>query len=214
MGTSCPISRLGPTWLRSHSDKVFDVHLMIASCDPYIGDFASAGADIITVHAEAGPHLDRFLQHIRSFGKKAGVSITPSTPEPAVEYVLDKVDLILVMTINPGFGGQAFIPAQLEKIRAVREMIGSRRSGRRHQCGDGAAGGGSRRQCDRGRFRRVQGWSLRRKHRRHPRRSYARPRGRLTHGDSVTSVTEHGTGPVINPFHELVPTLALSERPQ
>jgi len=112
--------------LRPHSDKMFDVHLMIAPCDPYIEAFASAGADIITVHAEAGPHLDRSLQHIRSFGKKAGVSLTPSTPEQAVEYVLDKVDLILVMTVNPGFGGQAFIPSQLHKIRAIRQMIGSR----------------------------------------------------------------------------------------
>jgi len=112
--------------LRPHSDKVFDVHLMIAPCDPYIEAFARAGADIITVHAEAGPHLDRSLQHIRSFGKKAGVSLTPSTPEQAVEYVLDKVDLILVMTVNPGFGGQAFIPSQLHKIRAIRQMIGSR----------------------------------------------------------------------------------------
>jgi ribulose-phosphate 3-epimerase len=112
--------------LRPHSDKVFDVHLMIAPCDPYIEAFAKAGSDIITVHAEAGPHLDRSLQHIRSFGKKAGVSITPSTPETAIEYVLDKVDLILVMTVNPGFGGQAFIPAQLQKIRAIRQMIGNR----------------------------------------------------------------------------------------
>jgi len=112
--------------LRPHSYKVFDVHLMIAPCDPYIEDFAKAGADIITVHAEAGPHLDRSLQHIRSFGKKAGVSLTPSTPEDAIEYVLDKVDLILVMTVNPGFGGQAFIPSQLHKIRAIRQMIGSR----------------------------------------------------------------------------------------
>ncbi|ODS01534.1 ribulose phosphate epimerase [Methyloceanibacter superfactus] len=112
--------------LRPHSDKVFDVHLMIAPCDPYIEAFAAAGADIITVHAEAGPHLDRTLQHIRSLGKKAGVSLTPSTPETAIEYVLDKTDLVLVMTVNPGFGGQAFIPEQLGKIRAIREMIGSR----------------------------------------------------------------------------------------
>ena len=112
--------------LRPHSRKVFDVHLMIAPCDPYIEAFANAGSDIITVHAEAGPHLDRSLQHIRSFGKKAGVSLTPSTPETAIEYVLDKVDLVLVMTVNPGFGGQAFIPEQLEKIRAIRAMIGDR----------------------------------------------------------------------------------------
>jgi len=112
--------------LRPHSKKLFDVHLMIAPCDPYIEAFAHAGSDIITVHAEAGPHLDRSLQHIRSFGKKAGVSITPSTPETAIEYVLDKVALILVMTVNPGFGGQAFLPSQLHKIRAIREMIGER----------------------------------------------------------------------------------------
>jgi len=112
--------------LRPHSGKVFDVHLMIAPCDPYIEAFANAGSDIITVHAEAGPHLDRSLQHIRSFGKKAGVSLTPSTPETAIEYVLDKVDLVLVMTVNPGFGGQAFIPEQLQKIRAIRAMIGDR----------------------------------------------------------------------------------------
>ena len=112
--------------LRPHCDKVFDVHLMIAPCDPYLEAFAEAGADIITVHAEAGPHLDRSLQHIRSLGKKAGVSLTPSTPETAVEYVLDKTDLILVMTVNPGFGGQAFIPEQLRKIRALRQMIGER----------------------------------------------------------------------------------------
>jgi ribulose-phosphate 3-epimerase len=92
--------------LRPHSKKVFDVHLMIAPCDPFIEAFAEAGSDIITVHAEAGPHLDRSLQLIKSFGKKAGVSITPSTPEDAIEYVLDKVDLVLVMTVNPGFGGQ------------------------------------------------------------------------------------------------------------
>jgi ribulose-phosphate 3-epimerase len=112
--------------LRPHSAKVFDVHLMIAPCDPYIEAFAKAGSDIITVHAEAGPHLDRSLQLIRSLGKKAGVSITPATPESAIDYVLDKVDLVLVMTVNPGFGGQAFIPAQLEKIKNIRRMIGAR----------------------------------------------------------------------------------------
>lgn len=112
--------------LRPHCDKVFDTHLMIAPCDPYIEAFAKAGSDIITVHAEAGPHLDRSLQHIRSFGKKAGVSLTPSTPESSIEYVLDKVDLVLVMTVNPGFGGQAFILEQLNKIRAIRAMIGDR----------------------------------------------------------------------------------------
>jgi ribulose-phosphate 3-epimerase len=112
--------------LRPHSKKIFDVHLMIAPCDPFIEAFAKAGSDIITVHAEAGPHLDRSLQLIKSFGKKAGVSITPSTHEAALAHVLDKVDLILVMTVNPGFGGQAFIPSQIDKIRAIRKMIGSR----------------------------------------------------------------------------------------
>jgi ribulose-phosphate 3-epimerase len=112
--------------LRPHSKKIFDVHLMIAPCDPFIEAFAKAGSDIITVHAEAGPHLDRSLQLIKSFGKKAGVSITPSTSEAAIEYVMDKVDLILVMTVNPGFGGQAFLPTQLGKISAIRKMIGAR----------------------------------------------------------------------------------------
>ncbi len=112
--------------LRSHSKKIFDVHLMIAPCDPFIEAFAKAGSDIITVHAEAGPHLDRSLQLIKSFGKKAGVSITPSTPETAIDYVFEKVDLVLVMTVNPGFGGQAFIPSQLDKIRAIRKEIGAR----------------------------------------------------------------------------------------
>ena len=112
--------------LRAHSKKIFDVHLMIAPCDPFIEAFAKAGSEIITVHAEAGPHLDRSLQLIKSLGKQAGVSITPSTPEGAIEYVLDKVDLVLVMTVNPGFGGQAFLPSQLGKIAAIRKMIGAR----------------------------------------------------------------------------------------
>ena len=112
--------------LRQHTKKIFDVHLMIAPCDPYLEAFAKAGSDIITVHAEAGPHLDRSLQFIKSLGKKAGVSITPSTSESVLDYVLDKVDLILVMTVNPGFGGQAFIPSQVEKIRNIARMIGGR----------------------------------------------------------------------------------------
>ena len=112
--------------LRPHSSKLFDVHLMIAPCDPFIEAFAKAGSDLITVHAEAGPHLDRSLQLIRSLGKKAGVSITPSTHESSIEYVLDKIDLVLVMTVNPGFGGQAFLPSQLDKIAAIRKMIGAR----------------------------------------------------------------------------------------
>jgi ribulose-phosphate 3-epimerase len=112
--------------LRPHSKKVFDVHLMIAPCDPFVEAFAKAGSDIITVHAEAGPHLHRSLQLIKGLGRKAGVSITPSTHESVLLHVLDKVDLILVMTVNPGFGGQAFITAQLDKIKSIRKMIGSR----------------------------------------------------------------------------------------
>ena len=112
--------------LRPHTKKVLDVHLMIAPADPYIEAFAKAGSDIITVHAEAGAHLDRSLQLIRSLGKRAGVSLTPSTPESAIAYVLDRLDLILVMTVNPGFGGQAFIPEMAEKIRRIRAMIGAR----------------------------------------------------------------------------------------
>lgn len=112
--------------LRPHTKKPLDVHLMIAPADPYIEAFAKAGSDIITVHAEAGPHLDRSLQLIRSLGKKAGVSITPGTHESVLQYVLDRLDLILVMTVNPGFGGQAFIPAMAGKIKAIRGMIGNR----------------------------------------------------------------------------------------
>ncbi len=112
--------------IRPHTRKVLDVHLMIAPADPFIEAFAQAGADIVTVHVEASPHLDRSLQLIRSLGKKAGVSLTPQTPESAIAYVLDRVDLILVMTVNPGFGGQAFIPAMVDKIARIRAMIGSR----------------------------------------------------------------------------------------
>jgi ribulose-phosphate 3-epimerase len=112
--------------IRGASKKIFDCHLMIAPADPYLAAFAEAGADIITVHAEAGPHLDRSLQAIRALGKRAGVSLNPSTPESVIEYVLDRLDLILLMTVNPGFGGQAFIPAVLEKVRRVKAMIGSR----------------------------------------------------------------------------------------
>ena len=112
--------------IRPHTKKVLDVHLMIAPADPFIEAFAKAGSDIVTVHAEAGPHLDRSLQLIRSVGKKAGVSLTPQTPESAISYVLDRLDLILVMTVNPGFGGQAFIPAMVDKIARIRAMIGAR----------------------------------------------------------------------------------------
>jgi len=112
--------------IRNRTDKVFDCHLMIAPTDPYLAAFADAGCDIITVHAEAGPHLDRSLQTIRNLGKKAGVSLNPSTPESVIEYVLDRLDLVLLMTVNPGFGGQAFIPAVIDKVKRVKAMIGNR----------------------------------------------------------------------------------------
>jgi ribulose-phosphate 3-epimerase len=112
--------------IRSASPKVFDCHLMIAPCDPYVAAFAEAGADIITVHAEAGLHLDRSLQAIRSLGKKAGVSLNPSTPASVIEYVLDRLDLVLLMTVNPGFGGQAFIPSVIDKVRQVKALVGNR----------------------------------------------------------------------------------------
>jgi ribulose-phosphate 3-epimerase len=112
--------------LRPHTTKVFDVHLMIAPCDPYLEAFAKAGSDIITVHMEAGPHLHRSLQAIRALGKKAGVTMNPGTPVAGLEHVIDLVDLVLVMSVNPGFGGQAFIPAALDKIRAVRALVGDR----------------------------------------------------------------------------------------
>jgi ribulose-phosphate 3-epimerase len=112
--------------MRPHSKKIFDAHLMIAPCDPYLEAFAKAGCDHITVHAEAGPHLHRSLQAIRALGKKAGVSLNPATPASAIEYVIDQIDLVLVMSVNPGFGGQSFIPAVLEKISQVRAMCAGR----------------------------------------------------------------------------------------
>jgi ribulose-phosphate 3-epimerase len=112
--------------LRPHTKKVLDVHLMITPVDPFIAAFAEAGSDIITVHAEAGPHLDRSLQLVKSLGKKAGVSLNPSTPADVLQHVLDKLDLILVMTVNPGFGGQSFIRSQLAKIATLKAMIGAR----------------------------------------------------------------------------------------
>ena len=112
--------------IRGVTKKPFDVHLMIAPVDPYLESFARAGADIITVHAEAGPHLDRTLQAIRAMGKKAGVSLNPATPASVLKHVLDRLDLILVMSVNPGFGGQSFIPAMLEKISEIRDMVGGR----------------------------------------------------------------------------------------
>jgi ribulose-phosphate 3-epimerase len=112
--------------IRGVTKKVFDVHLMIAPADPYLESFAKAGADIITVHAEAGPHLDRSLQAIRAMGKKAGVSLNPSTPASVIAHVLDRLDLVLVMTVNPGFGGQSFIAAMLPKISEIRDMVRGR----------------------------------------------------------------------------------------
>lgn len=112
--------------IRSSSQKVFDCHLMIENCDAYIGDFAKAGADIITVHVEATKHLDRSLSLIKEHGKKAGVSLNPATPPDTLAYVMDKLDLILVMSVNPGFGGQSFIPSCLDKIRELRNMVGNR----------------------------------------------------------------------------------------
>jgi ribulose-phosphate 3-epimerase len=112
--------------IRKSTDKPFDTHLMIAPADPYLEAFAKAGSDYITVHAEAGPHVHRSLQAIRALGKKAGVALNPGTPEDLVEYLLDDVDLILAMTVNPGFGGQSFIRPVLEKVRRIRAMVGDR----------------------------------------------------------------------------------------
>ena len=128
-GHFVPNISLGPVVveaIRPHTEKPLDTHLMIAPAEPYLEAFAKAGSDIITVHAEAGPHLHRCLQVIRSLGKKAGVSLNPATPAGAVTHVLNQVDLILVMTVNPGFGGQTFISEQVEKIRAIHEMIADR----------------------------------------------------------------------------------------
>jgi ribulose-phosphate 3-epimerase len=112
--------------IRPHTKKVLDVHLMIAPCDPYLEAFAKAGSDIITVHVEAGPHLHRSLQAIRALGKKAGVTLNPGTGVETIEPVVDLVDLILVMSVNPGFGGQAFIPSSVEKIARLRALVGGR----------------------------------------------------------------------------------------
>ena len=109
--------------IRPHTTKPLDVHLMIAPVDPYLDAFAEAGADTISVHVEAGPHTHRSLQHIRGLGKRAGVVLTPQTPAKALDYLLEEVDLVLIMSVNPGFGGQAFIESSLRKIEAVRKMI-------------------------------------------------------------------------------------------
>ena len=112
--------------IRPVTQKPLDVHLMIAPVDPYIAAFAEAGADIITVHAEAGPHLDRSLQAIKALGKKAGVSLNPATPLASIQHVIDKLDLILIMSVNPGFGGQAFIPEAITKVEQARALVGDR----------------------------------------------------------------------------------------
>jgi ribulose-phosphate 3-epimerase len=128
-GHFVPNISLGPAIvkaIRPHTKKVLDVHLMIAPADPYLAAFAEAGADIITIHPEAGLHLERSLSVIRGLGKKAGVALNPSTPESVIDYVIDKVDLILAMTVNPGFGGQSYIPSVTAKIAKLRKMIGDR----------------------------------------------------------------------------------------
>jgi ribulose-phosphate 3-epimerase len=128
-GHFVPNISIGPDIVRAirpHTKKTLDVHLMITPCDPYLEAFAKAGADIITVHVEAGPHIHRSLQTIRALGKKVGVTMNPGTPETSIEYVIDLVDLILVMSVNPGFGGQKFIPDALGKLRNVRALVGAR----------------------------------------------------------------------------------------
>lgn len=109
--------------LRPHSTLPFDVHLMISPVDHFLDAFAAAGANIITVHPEAGPHIHRSIQHIKSLGKQAGVSLNPATPAKMLDYLIDDIDLVLIMSVNPGFGGQSFISSQLRKIEAVRKMI-------------------------------------------------------------------------------------------
>ncbi len=109
--------------LRPHTEKVMDVHLMISPVDPMLDAFAEAGSDIITVHQEAGPHLHRTVQRIKALGKKAGVSLNPATPAKMLDYIIEDIDLVLVMSVNPGFGGQSFIESQLRKIEAIRKMI-------------------------------------------------------------------------------------------
>lgn len=132
--------------LRPHTDKTFDVHLMISPVDAYLEAFANAGADIITVHPEAGAHTHRTVQAIKSLGKKAGVSLNPATPESALQYLMDDIDLVLVMSVNPGFGGQSFIASQLRKVEAIRRMIDA--TGRDiHLEVDGGVNAETARQC-------------------------------------------------------------------
>jgi ribulose-phosphate 3-epimerase len=128
-GHFVPNISIGPDMVRAirpYTKKTLDVHLMIAPCDPYLEAFAKAGSDIVTVHVEAGPHIHRSLQAIRALGKKAGVTMNPGTSESAIEHVINLVDLILVMSVNPGFGGQKFIPEALSKVRNVRALVGAR----------------------------------------------------------------------------------------
>src|SRR5688572_1458463 len=128
-GHFVPVISFGPEVvkaIRPLTKKPLDVHLMIAPCDPHLEAFAKAGADIITVHVESGPHLHRSLQAIRALGKKAGVTMNPATPVETIEHVIDSVDLILVMSVNPGYGGQKFIPAAVDKIRRVVALVGGR----------------------------------------------------------------------------------------
>ena len=147
--------------MRPHSKKVFDTHLMIAPCDPYLEAFAKAGSDIITVHVESGPHVHRSLQAIRALGKKAGVTLNPGTPIETIENVIDLVDLILIMSVNPGFGGQAFIPGALEKVvarpRARRRAADRHRDRRRRHAGQRRGGRARRRQRAGRGLGRVQG---------------------------------------------------------
>ncbi len=112
--------------LRAHTKKTFDAHLMVAPVDEHLESFVKAGCDIITVHAEAGPHLHRTLNAIRDLGAKSGVALNPSTPIEAIEWVIDDIDLVLVMSVNPGFGGQSFIPTAVERVRRVKELVGDR----------------------------------------------------------------------------------------
>jgi ribulose-phosphate 3-epimerase len=128
-GHFVPNLTLGPpiiAKLRPHTSKPFDVHLMIAPVDPFLEAYAAAGADLITAHPEAGPHFHRTIQAIRKLGKKAGAALNPSTPEAVLDYVLEDLDLVLVMSVNPGFGGQSFIPSQLRKIESLRRRIDQR----------------------------------------------------------------------------------------
>ena len=128
-GHFVPNITLGPQMVRAirpHTSKTLDVHLMIAPVDRYLEDFAEAGADLLTVHAEAGPHLHRSIQAVKGLGKKAGVALNPATPAEAVDYIIDDVDVIMVMSVNPGFGGQKFISSQLKKIEAIAGTIAAR----------------------------------------------------------------------------------------